>query len=141
MSIYLSHARKDSELALQLAKRLKREGLTVLHPATDRAPGENWAKEMGEALDKSDFMVFLLTPGAMEADWVRKDVEFALGSQKYEGRVYSVLMGPTAEAGNDVPWILLKQAHRRVESSKAFGKVAKEIAEQCSAAESSTSNA
>jgi hypothetical protein len=141
MSIYLSHARKDSDLALQLAKRLKHEGLTVLHPETDFASGENWAKEIGEALDSSDFMVFLLTPGAMQGDWMRKDVEFALGSKKYDGRVYSVLVGPTMEAGNDVPWILLRQPHRHVESAKAFGKVAKEIAAQCGTPESSSSNA
>jgi hypothetical protein len=141
MNIYLSHARKDSGLALQLAKRLKREGLTVLHPEADLAPGENWAKEIGEALEDSDFMVFLLTPGAMQADWVRKDVEFALGSPKYEGRVRTVFVGPTMQAGDDMPWILLMLPHNQVESSRDFGPIAKQIAAQCNAAQSSSSNA
>ena len=141
MNIYLSHARKDSELALQLASRLKGEGLSVLHPETGIAPGENWAKEIGKALERSEFMVFLLTPGALQADWVRKDVEFALGSKKYEGRVYSVFVGSTPEAGKEMPWILMKLPHRQVKSVKNFDEVAKEIEAQCNASAASPSHA
>jgi hypothetical protein len=140
MNIYVSHARKDSNLALELAGRLRKEGLTVVHPELEITPDGNWALKIGKALKKSDFMVFLLTPGTLEADWVRMDLEFALGSKKYEGRVFSVFIGPALAAGKEVPWILLKQPHRRLESADGFGKVAKEIAALCSATEPSSSN-
>jgi TIR domain len=132
MKIYISHARKDSNLARQLAKELESRDLHVFLPETLVGPGDNWAEKIGEALDRSDFMVFLLTPGALEADWQRKDVEYALGAKKYEGHVFSVLVGLPLKAGKDVPWILLKQPHRRVESARKFGEVAEEIEEQCS---------
>ena len=133
MSIYLSHARKDRELALQLADKLKRQHLTVFDPESEIKPGENWAKAIGEAMQSSDFMVFLLTPGSMDADWLRQDIEFALGSRKLEGRVFSVFVGPSDAAAKDVPWILSKLPFRNVESAKRLEEVAKDIASHCAA--------
>jgi hypothetical protein len=141
MKIYLSHARKDSSLALQLADQLEAKGFTVLHPEADLTPGENWATKIGDALEKSDFMVFLLTPGAAESDSLRNNIDLALSGTKYEGRVYSVVYGPTYQAGKDVPWILLKLPHGQVESAKGFAKVAKEIAAQSTECEKSSSHA
>src|SRR5438477_9834875 len=118
MKIFLSHARKDEALARQLAQRLTRGGFTVWISEKEIAPGDNWAKKIGKALEASELMVFLFTPAAMESDRLRQDFEFAIGSRKYEDRVFSVFVGPTLEAGKDVPWILLKLPHRQVESAK-----------------------
>jgi hypothetical protein len=141
MKIFISHAHKDLGLALQLADRLKDAGLTVSHPGMDVAPGENWAIKVGKALQRSDFIVFLLTPGALEADWVLKDVEFALGAKKYDSRVFSVFVGPTLQAGKDMPWILLKLPHRQVESAKGLGDVAQDIAALCMEVDAGSPNA
>jgi hypothetical protein len=72
-------------------------------------------------------MVILLTPGALESDWQRRNIEFALGTKRFAGRVFSVFVGPTLQAGKDMPWILLKLPHRQVESARDFGDVVKEI--------------
>jgi hypothetical protein len=141
MNIYLSHARKDSDLALKLAKRLADAGLTVLHPEADGTSDENWAMKIGKALKKSDFMVFLLTPGAFEGDWLRMDLEYALGSKKYEGHVFSVFVGPSQQASKEIPWILRSLPHRSVKAPKNLDEVAEEIASQCNAAETSSSHA
>jgi hypothetical protein len=141
MKVFISHALKDSGLALQLADQLAGAGLTVLYPGTEIAPGENWAMKIGKALQRSEFIVFLFTPGAFSADWLRKEVEFALGSMKYEGRVFSVFVGPTLETGKDMPWILLRLPHRQVESAKKFGEVAKDIAALCTDAEAGSPHA
>jgi hypothetical protein len=127
MKIFLSHAGKDSALARQLAARLQDHGFRVWISEEQIAPGENWAKKMGKALDNSELMLILLTPAAFESDRIRQDLEFALGSKKYEGRVFSVFVGPTFKAGQDVPWILLKLPHRQVESSDDFGVVVEDI--------------
>jgi len=133
MKIFLSHASKDTELAAQLAEALRSHDLTVLHPQAEIEPGENWAKKIGKALQDSDFIVFLFTPGTMKADWVvRKDVEFALGAKKYAGRVFSVFVGTARAARKEVPWILLKQRYRLVESARKFNDIAEEIESLCS---------
>ena len=127
MKVFLSHARKDEGSARTLRQCLEREGFSVWTPEDHILPGENWAKKMAKGLDQAELMVFLLTPRAFESDSLRRDFEFALGSQKYEGRVFSVLVGPTMQAGKDVPWILLRLPHIQVESIGEFPQAAKEI--------------
>ncbi|MCI0335287.1 MAG: toll/interleukin-1 receptor domain-containing protein [Planctomycetes bacterium] len=115
MKIFLSYARKDIALARELAKQLSRVGFDVWNSDEAIAPGDNWAKKIGKALDDSHLMVILLTPKAMESDWLRQEIEYALGSRKYEGRVFTVFAGPVLEAGKDMPWILLRLPHRQVD--------------------------
>ena len=127
MKVFLSYARKDTELANELGERLAKGGFQVWNSHQQVVPGENWAKEIGKALDDSDLMVILLTPKAMESDWLRHEIEFAIGSKKYEGRLFTVFVGAGLEAGKDLPWILLKLPHRQVESPKGFAAVVKDI--------------
>lgn len=115
MKVFLSHARKDNALAHQLARQLTRGGFTVWLAEEEIAPGDNWAMKAGKALEDSDWMVILLTPAALESDCLRQDIEFALGARKYEGRVFSVFVGPPLQAGKHMPWILLRLPHRLVE--------------------------
>src|SRR5438552_3982352 len=93
MKVFLSHARKDAELARKLAARLTRAGFKVWLSEDQIAPGENWATKTGKALEASELMVILLTPRSMESDSVRQNIEFALGSKKYERRLFSVFIG------------------------------------------------
>ena len=141
MKIFLSHARKDAALARQLVERLARKGFTVWMPEDKIEPGDNWAKKMGKALEDSEFMVILLTPKALESDSIRQDIEFAIMSRKYEGRVLTVFVGPMLQAGKDMPWILLKLPHRQVGSPADFGDVVREIESQCAESNVSQSNA
>src|SRR5262249_16045924 len=126
MKIFLSHARKDSHLARQLADRLATKGFAPWIFQEEITPADNWAEKIGKALDDSELMVILLTPAALRSDsLLRQDIEFALGSRKYECRVFSVFVGSALEAGKDMPWILLKLPHRQIESAKSFGEVVK----------------
>ena len=127
MKVFVSHARKDSLLASQLAEQLSHGGFSVWLPDEHISLGDNWAKKVGKALEDSEFMVVLLTPKALDSDSVRQDIEFALGSRKYEGRVLSVFVGPTTREGKDIPWILLKLPHCRIPSAEGFDEVVKEL--------------
>ena len=127
MKVFLSHAPKDDGLAHQLADRLTREGFAVWLAQDEVAPGDNWAKKIGKALDDAELMVLLLTHAALKSDSVRQNLDYALGTRKYEGRLFSVIVGPTKKPSKDVPWILLRLPHCRVESAEQFGEVVKEI--------------
>jgi TIR domain len=127
MKVFLSHASKDNALAHALANRLTQEGFSVWLADDEIAPGDNWAKKIGKALDEAELMVLLLTHAAMKSDSLRQNLEYALGARKYEGRFFSVIVGPTKKAGKDVPWILLRLPHCQVESAEQFGEVVKEI--------------
>jgi TIR domain len=127
MQIFLSHAPKDNAKAQRLAKRLIRAGFSVWDSQEQIVPGDNWAKKIGKALDDSDLLVILLTPGALASDALRQDVDFAIGSKKYADRVFTIFVGPTMEAGKDMPWILLKLPHCQVESFTDLAKAVKQI--------------
>jgi TIR domain len=127
MKVFLSHARKDAALAHKLAGRLGRAGFSVWNSEAEVAPGDNWAKKIGNALEESELMVILLSPGALESDWLRQDIEFGLGAKKFEGRLFSVFVGPTLEAGKDMPWILLKLPHIQIGSESDFAEAVKGI--------------
>ena len=51
-----------------------------------------------------------------ESDMLRSEIEYALSEKKYEGRLISVFVGPTAEMGRDIPWILTKYSYRQIQS-------------------------
>jgi hypothetical protein len=92
-------------------------------------PGDNWAKEMGRALEESDVMVALISKEAMQSESLRRDVQYALTSKNYDRRLIPVLVDCVAfEAGKDVPWILLKMAPIHVKSgSTEFGEVVERV--------------
>jgi hypothetical protein len=127
MKVFLSHARKDGELARALGAALKREGFTVWDDELEITPGENWARKVAKALDDSDLMVILLTPGAMDSDALRQNIEFAIANRKYAHRVFSVLVGQKMPAGKNVPWILLKLPHSRLTSVDELPRAVSDI--------------
>ncbi len=117
MQIFISHAAKDRQLASSLAMQLARADFRVWYAAEDVGPGDNWAKKIGQALDESDVMIALITPGSLESEALRGDIQYALTEKKFEQRLIPVLVGfATFAAGKDVPWILLKMDPVYVES-------------------------
>ena len=51
-------------------------------------------------------MIVLLSPEGVQSEWMRREIEYALGSRKYEGRLIPVMVRPTS----DIPWVL-RQFH------------------------------
>jgi len=102
MRVFISHASEDADLARALAKHLSKMGLEAWSSDADVLPGENWAAKISEALDHSEVMVVLMSPAAVKSKWVREEIQYALGSNRYAGRVIPVLVEPT----EDFPWVL-----------------------------------
>lgn len=104
MKVFLSYSHHDRELAQQLVGQLEAAGFPVWDPAREILPGDNWAAELGKALAEADAMVMLVSPEALASDWMQHEIEFALGSERLQGRLVPVLVKPTAE----LPWIFKK---------------------------------
>ena len=119
MQVYISHASQDRALAKELAKRLSQAGLDVWNPYDEIYPGDNRAKLIGQALEDSDLMLVLITPGAFDSEWLRSEIEYALTSKHYQDRLISVLVGTTFEAIREVPWILQQLPHLEVHTIEA----------------------
>ena len=62
---------------------------------------------MGRALEESEAMVVLLTPGAINTPNVRREIEYALGAKRYSNRLIPVAVGDRAQLPpHEIPWIV-----------------------------------
>lgn len=109
MQVFISHAAQDRELARQIGVQLVDAGLPVWNPDDQIYPGDNWAAKIGKALEQSEIMVAVVTRDALESGSLINDIQFALTSKNFGGRVIPVLVDYVAvQPGVDVPWILLR---------------------------------
>jgi TIR domain len=122
MQVFLSYDRADRAFAKALSAELIRRGLSVWRGEEEVLPGDNWALQVGEALKKSKAMVVLVSPDSMRSNWVRREIEYALGDLHYKERLFPVLVRPT----DDVPWILreLKMHSARQGAAKISESIA-----------------
>ena len=104
MNIFLSYTQQDREWAKALADRLRSENLTVWDSETELYPGDNFAAKIAEALENADAMVVLVSPDSLASQWVKHEIEFALGSSRLSGRLIPIVVRPTEK----MPWILQK---------------------------------
>ncbi len=102
MKVFISYASADREWAEKLYRELVGAAFEVWLDAMSLFPGDNWYLEAGEALRDADAMVVLLSPAAAEADSVGRDVQYALGSERFRDRLIPVLLQPS----DKIPWIL-----------------------------------
>lgn len=101
LNVFISHSMKDQGVADEIRRHLALDDHKTF-TATDVLAGEDWAAAISKALKKSEVMVVLLSPEAVQSPNVIHEIGFALGSEKYKGRVLPVLVRPT----EDVPWFL-----------------------------------
>jgi len=102
MKIFMSYARADQMLAEEIRAALTHSGYLVWNGESEILPGDNWAHEIGDALESCDAMVVLVSQAAMSSDNVRREINYALGASRYAQRLIPVMVEPV----NELPWIL-----------------------------------
>ena len=102
--VFISSADTDATWARKLADQLRAADVDVWASSTDLLPGANFSAEIAKALDRAEALVVLISPAAMKSEWVRREIQHALGTERFGGRLIPVLVEPTPD--DDVPWIL-----------------------------------
>jgi hypothetical protein len=123
--VFISHAPKDSDWAHQLVEQLTAAGLKVWDSSTDLLPGVDFTREVSRALDRADFLVVLISPAAVKSEWVRREIQYALGVERFQDKLIPVLIEPTAK--EDVPWILNKLTWAKGTPQKVAEHIAKAV--------------
>ena len=123
MQIFLSYDRSDEEFAMALSEYLEKHGLTVWRGAAEVLPGENVWERIAAALKASKAMIVLLSPESVRSETQRREIEYALGDPKFQGRVFPVQIRPT----QNIPWIL--RTFNLLDAKQGAAKVAASIAE------------
>jgi hypothetical protein len=134
LQVFLSHVKSDKSWARELSQHLSAAGIRVVDPFSELLPGDNWSLKIGRALDESEAMVVLISPEAVKSDWLRSEIQYALGSEKFQNRLIPVEVKPT----EDFPWVL---RHMRwaggspAEAGQRIVKILEEVGSQKTNAE------
>ena len=100
--VFISHARVDRERAIVIHEKLRKAGCQVWRDDSIR-PGQHWAYEVEEAIDRADIVLFLV---GTKCNTCRSELHRALRRGK---RVVPVLLSPDV----DIP--LLVEQFQRIE--------------------------
>ena len=80
--IFISYSRKDIDFVRKLAGDLEKAGYDVWWDITDLRGGDDWVRQIPEAIRLSQFFLVVLTPDSVESEWVRKEYTQALSLGK-----------------------------------------------------------
>jgi hypothetical protein len=115
MKVFISHGTTDNHLAKQVADSLREAGFDAWLDVEQVFLGDNWPAQVGQALEKSEAMVVLLTPDSVRSEQISRDVAYDLGSLNYEYRLVPVLVGePDVLPEEEIPWVLRRLSPVRV---------------------------
>ncbi|MEZ5941952.1 MAG: TIR domain-containing protein [Planctomycetaceae bacterium] len=79
--VFISYASADRAAANRVAESLSSAGLRVWFSEWELQPGDSIAKRIDEGLAASDVLLVLLSPNAVDSNWVRAEWHAALNSQ------------------------------------------------------------
>ena len=80
--VFIGYAFKDKSFAHKLAKDLKENGLRVWMAEDEIRPGDSIAKKIEEGLQKSGYLVALLSEASLESRWAQEEFKMALFREK-----------------------------------------------------------
>ncbi|MFH5804846.1 toll/interleukin-1 receptor domain-containing protein [Alienimonas sp. DA493] len=89
--VFLSHSSADREFVKDLAELLRRHGVPVWYSGTEIVGAQQWHDEIGAALARCDWFVLVLSPDAVNSMWVKRELQFALRQNRFDGRIVPLL--------------------------------------------------
>ena len=92
--IFLSHHHGDARFATRLARALADHGLTVWYAPHAIRGAQEWERQIGAALRRSNWFVVVLSPKATRSEWVYRELLYALNSKRYNRRITPVVYRP-----------------------------------------------
>jgi hypothetical protein len=92
--VFLSHSAKDRRFAEKIAQVLRRHGIPVWYSGTNIVGASQWHDEIGNALQRCDWLLVVLSPHSVKSPWVKHELVYALSHARYETRIVPVLFKP-----------------------------------------------
>lgn len=80
--VFISYSRKDMDFVRKLAGDLEAAGYDVWWDITDLRGGDDWVRNIPEAIKTSRYFIVVLSPNSIESEWVRKEYTQALSLRK-----------------------------------------------------------
>jgi hypothetical protein len=94
--VFISHASKNAPFADKLVERLRDHYIATWY-SPRHMPGGYFAENIRRALDECDWFLLVLTPDALQSEWVKTETDLAMADPRYRNRVIPVLAEALAE--------------------------------------------
>lgn len=97
-TVFISYSSRDRDAATYIAEKLKSVGSEVFIDHQRLSAGDNFIKTIGVEIDRSQFLVVLLSPNSLQSKWVRAEVSYAFKKDK---AIIPVLLDSDIEISGD----------------------------------------
>lgn len=105
MKVFISHASEDHNFVLQLAEKLKKDNIDVWVDDWELKVGDSIVQSINEGLEKSSFLVVVLSEYSIKSNWVLRELNSTLMRQL--GKDHIVILPVLLELEfNEVPPLL-----------------------------------
>jgi hypothetical protein len=95
--VFVSHSHADRQFVeTQLLEPLKQLGIRTWYAPDDVPKGASWPAEIRTALSQSTWMIVLVSKNSSGSDWVRLEVDMAVGLGRMKGRIVPVRLDDTS---------------------------------------------
>lgn len=88
--VFISHSTRDSGFVDLLVEQLRDHYITTWY-APRHMPGGYFAENIRDALRQCDWFLVVLSPEALNSDWVKQETQQAMADHRYRGKVIPVL--------------------------------------------------
>jgi serine/threonine protein kinase len=108
---FVSYATADRDEVVRRVQMLGALGIRYFHDVLSLQPGDRWAQRIKHGIDECDLFLLFWSSAAKESEWVRREVEHALGrrvSPDADPEIRPVILeGPPVPP----PWDDLRDLH------------------------------
>jgi len=92
--VFLSHSSRNRSFVIKLAKTLRRHHVPFWYSETNLVGAQQWHDEIGQALQRCDWFLVVLSPSSVKSEWVKRELQFALQDRRYRNRIIPVFHKP-----------------------------------------------
>jgi hypothetical protein len=92
--LFISHSSHDRRVAGRLARVLENHRVPFWYSRKNLQSAQEWHDEIGAALKRCDWFLVMLSPAAVESEWVKRELVYALNDHRYLGRIIPALLLP-----------------------------------------------
>jgi len=92
--VFISHSHVDREFVGKLARVLHRRGVRTWYSEAHLLGGVQWHDEIGRALARCDWFLVVLSLASTKSRWVKWELSYALGEERYLTRIVPILLQP-----------------------------------------------
>lgn len=80
--VFISYSRQDLNFVQEFAQALMSNGIDVWWDLSSLQGGDNWTNEIPQAIENCDLCIVVLSPNAVQSEWVQKEYTYALNHKK-----------------------------------------------------------